>query len=190
MSYLTILGIAVGLSMDSLAISIIYGCILSRMRLKNILIIASSLSLFQAFMPVIGWNVGMLFEVMIRSFGHWVAFILLSTTGLKMIIDGIKPSSETTGYCTEDDHINYRKLIILSIATSIDALAVGLSLSAINYHISSPAVIIGTTTFIFSLTGIMMGSTLQRLIGKRVEIFGGAILIFMGMKVIFDYFTG
>jgi len=188
MSILTILGIAAGLSMDAFAVSISYGCSPQRLLVKHMLLISFSFGLFQAFMPVIGWQTGRLFSDMINTYDHWIAFALLAYIGIRMIIEGMKNSGENNPSCSSDiNEMDLKKLLILSIATSIDALAVGISLSLIGYDILVPAGIIGITTFVFSYIGVTMGCRLQGIFGKRVEIAGGLILIIIGLKIIFEH---
>ncbi len=188
MSYITILGISAGLSMDAFAVSISYGCTPKKVPLKHILIIAFSFGAFQAFMPVIGWHVGRFFAELIKNYDHWVAFVLLAYIGARMVIEGLKNDKADDTFCETDEHIlDLKRLFVLSVATSIDALAVGLSLSLLGYEILTPAVIIGITTFIFSYIGVRMGCRLHKILGKRVEIFGGVVLIAIGIKIIIEH---
>ncbi len=188
MSYITILGISAGLAMDAFAVSISYGCTPKKVPVKHILLISISFGLFQALMPVIGWNVGRFFADLIRNYDHWIAFSLLVYIGIRMIIEGSKTDTSEDSSCEMDDHIlDLKKLFVLSVATSIDALAVGLSLSLLGYEIITPAIIIGITTFIFSYIGVKMGCRLHNILGKRVEIFGGVVLISIGIKIIIEH---
>jgi len=188
MSYITILGISAGLAMDAFAVSISYGCTPKKVPVKHILMISLSFGAFQAFMPVIGWHVGRLFADLIKTYDHWVAFSLLAYIGLRMIIEGIKKEESEDICCDTDDHIlDLKRLFVLSVATSIDALAVGLSLSLLGFDIITPAAIIGLTTFIFSYAGVKMGCRLHKILGKRVEIFGGVVLILIGIKIILEH---
>ncbi len=188
MSYVTILGISAGLAMDAFAVSISYGCTPKNVPLKHILLISLSFGAFQAFMPVIGWQAGRFFTDMIKDYDHWLAFALLAYIGTRMILEGIK-SSESNDSCTDinEQSLDIKKLFILSVATSIDALAVGLSFSLLGYEIITPAAIIGITTFVFSYIGVKMGCRLQKILGKRVEVFGGVILILIGVKIILEH---
>lgn len=186
MSFLTILGISIGLSMDAFTVAISYGCSSNKIQIKHKLLISFSFGIFQALMPVLGWTAGKMFAGLISDYDHWIAFALLSYIGIKMIIDGLKNSYENS--CSTNMHVmDLKKLLILSIATSIDALAVGISLSLLGYDIFFPTIIIGITTFIFSYTGITLGCTLQGLFGKKVEILGGFILIIIGLKIILEH---
>jgi len=188
MSLFVILGIAVGLSMDAFAVSISYGCSASRVPLKHTSMIAFFFGGFQAFMPVIGWYGGTLFAEYIKTYDHWVAFILLAYVGVKMLIEGIRGMKEDEDSCSVEHFImDYRKLFILSVATSIDALAVGLSLSLLGIEIFYPSAVIGLTTFAFSFAGVRMGCRLQEFFGKKVEIAGGVILLFIGVKILSEH---
>ncbi len=188
MSYFTILAISAGLAMDAFAVSISYGCTPKKVPFRHLMAIALSFGAFQAFMPVIGWYGGRLFAGLIKNYDHWVAFALLAYIGIRMIIEGVKNGGLEEASCSTDDHVlDPKKLLILSIATSIDALAVGLSLSLLGYRIITPAAIIGITTFLFSSVGVKMGCRLHGLFGKRVEILGGIILIFIGIKIIIEH---
>ncbi len=188
MSTIVILGIAVGLSMDAFAVSISYGCSASKVPLRHTSTIAIFFGGFQAFMPVIGWYGGTLFVEYIKKCDHWIAFLLLSYVGVKMIIEGFSSLHGDENSCREEIFImDYKKLFILSIATSIDALAVGLSLSLLGIEIFYPSMIIGLITFAFSFTGVHLGSRLQKFFGKKVEIVGGIILLFIGIKILAEH---
>lgn len=188
MSLIVILGIAVGLSMDAFAVSISYGCSAARVPFRHTSMIALFFGGFQAFMPVIGWYSGTLFADLIKNYDHWIAFILLGYVGIKMLVEGIKGMKENGEACTvECFEMDYRKLFILSVATSIDALAVGLSLSLLGVEILYPSAIIGLTTFAFSFAGVRMGCRLQEFFGKRVEIAGGLILLAIGIKILSEH---
>lgn len=188
MSFVIIFGIAVGLSMDAFAVSISYGCSASRVPLRHTSMIAFFFGGFQAFMPVLGWYGGTLFADYIKTYDHWIAFTLLTYVGLKMLIEGIRGMNEEGNSCAaECFEMDYRKLFILSVATSIDALAVGLSLSLLGIEIFYPSAIIGLTTFAFSFAGVRMGCRLQEFFGKKVEIAGGAILLIIGIKILSEH---
>lgn len=188
MSFFIIFGIAVGLSMDAFAVSISYGCSASRVPLKHTSMIAFAFGGFQAIMPVLGWYCGTFFADYIKTYDHWIAFILLTYVGAKMIIEGIKGMKDEENSCSAEHFImDYRKLFILAVATSIDALAVGLSLSLLGVEIFYPSAVIGLTTFAFSFSGVRMGCRLKDIFGKRVEIAGGIILLFIGIKILSEH---
>lgn len=191
MPYITVLGISVGLAMDAFAVSISYGCSMVKPPLKNILLISASFGLFQAFMPVTGWYAGRIFAGFIERYDHWAAFLLLAYIGIRMIIEGIaKRRGAACGddtSCTVDMRLSLRRLFMLSVATSIDALAVGLSFSFLNYSIYAPAAVIGVVTFLFSFAGVLMGCGLQKLLGSIIEILGGVILLCIGIKILIEH---
>lgn len=191
MSLIVILGIAVGLSMDAFAVSISYGCSASRVPLRHTSMIALSFGAFQAFMPVIGWYGGRLFAGPIKNYDHWIAFILLAYVGVKMLVEGARGMKKGDAACGDDLFVmDYTRLFVLSVATSIDALAVGLSLSLLGIEIYIPSAVIGATTFIFSFAGVRMGCRLQDIFGKRVEIAGGLILLAIGIKILSEHIAG
>lgn len=173
--------------MDAFAVAISYGCSPQKPAFRHMLLISFSFGSFQAVMPVLGWHMGKFFEKLISNYDHWVAFALLVYIGIRMIIEGLKNHSADSS-CTAEQHVmDLKKLFILSVATSIDAFAVGLSLSLIGYEIFIPALIIGITTFIFSYTGVTMGCRLHSVFGKKAEIFGGIILIVIGLKIVVEH---
>jgi putative Mn2+ efflux pump MntP len=177
----SIILIAVGLSMDSFAVAISNGLTIINLDKKKSLIIAVSLAVFQAVMPFIGWFAGLKVEKYIEEFDHWIAFGLLLFIGLKMIVEAF--------YENEDNksELNFLRLIAQSIATSIDALAVGISFAILKMEILIPVFIIGVVTFIFSLLGLQLGKFLGKKFGKYVEIFGGLVLIGIGVKILFEH---
>ena len=188
MSYITIFGLSIGLAMDSFAVSISYGCSPKKILVRDMFIIAFFFGFFQAFMPVIGWYLGKLFEDIISDYDHWIAFGLLSYIGIKMIIEGTKDDDTIdNSSINASNTLNIKRLFILSIATSIDALAVGLSLSFIGYAIIIPAVIIGLVTFVCSIIGVKAGIKLRTILGRKAEIFGGIVLIAIGIKILIEH---
>ena len=142
---------------------------------------------FQAFMPIIGWAIGKYFSQYITSYDHWIAFGLLSFIGGKMIYEA-HFLDETGKKC---DYANNYVITGLAIATSIDALAVGLSFSFLNIQIVNPVIIIGSITFVISLAGVQLGSRFGGKFGNKMEIIGGIILIAIGLKILLQhlYFT-
>ena len=183
MDIFTILFIAVGLSMDAFAVSVTSGFTIKRLHINNALKIAVFFGMFQAIMPVLGWAAGLGFRGFISGVDHWIAFGLLSIIGVKMIFEsramdsGKKPA----------DPLNIYTLLILSVATSIDALAVGLSLSLLSVSIISPSVIIGITTFLFSFAGVYIGKRVGHFFEKKIEIAGGLILLGIGVKILIEH---
>ncbi len=182
MDLLTILIIAFGVSMDAFAVSISTGCSVSEKRLFNGLKAALFFGGFQALMPLIGWKGGSLVRDAFQAWDHWIILILLCGVGLKMIFE----SKEVGETCKEPD---LKTLFILAIATSIDALAVGVSFAFAGVDIVSSVIIIGSITFVVSLAGFMFGSLLGHLFEKKIEIIGGIILIAIGIRVVVEHMS-
>ncbi len=182
MSISLIIIIAIGLSMDSFAVAISNGLTIHKLDIKKILKISFYFSFFQAIMPLLGWFAGKELYKYIKDIDHWVAFGLLSIIGLKMIYEGIKAKDKNK---TKD--IKFITLIGQSVATSIDALAIGLSFAILNSPIIIPVIIIGLTTFGFSVFGLFIGKKLGRKFGRRLEIIGGLILTAIGIKILLEH---
>ena len=174
--FIEIFLIGVGLSMDAFAVSICKGLSMQKVKKRDVFIIALFFGGFQALMPFIGWFLGRGFESYITSIDHWIAFILLSIIGGKMLIDGIK---------AEDDDL--KELFLLAIATSIDALAVGITFAFLNYPIVECMSIIGCTTFIISFIGVYIGKVFGSKYEHKAEIAGGIILIVIGLKILLEH---
>ena len=182
---LTILAIAVALSMDSVAFSVTHGSVLHRIRFKNAFTIAFSFGFFQALMPVIGWAAGLTIKSYIEALDHWIAFGLLFIIGSRMIFHGVRKK----GDADRKERIDLSTILILSIATSIDALAVGLSFAMLDIQILLPVIAIGVITFINSFIGIHLGHKAGRFLGKKLEAAGGIILILIGVKIVIEHIT-
>ncbi|MDP8226457.1 MAG: manganese efflux pump MntP family protein [Candidatus Celaenobacter polaris] len=185
MSLFQILLVAVGLAMDAFAVSLASGFSLKRSYLFWSCIIALFFGGFQALMPVIGWFGGNLFREYIEKFDHWIAFGLLIIIGCRMIYEA---------FCSHQEKklirpTNLFVLFGLAIATSIDALAVGLSFSLLDTRIFLPALLIGVVTFALSFCGVMMGKSLGAKWGERAHVFGGIVLILIGIKILFEHLT-
>ena len=183
MNTLTIFIIALGLAMDAFAVSITSGIAIKRLRIGYALRIAFFFGAFQAIMPLIGWFAGIGMRDLISAIDHWIAFTLLLIVGCKMIYESTVMDDEKD----ERDPLNLYVLVILSVATSIDALAVGLSLSFINVAIIAPAVIIGIVTFLLSFLGVYIGDRFGHFFESRIEILGGLILIGIGTRILIEH---
>ncbi len=183
MSFLTIILIAIGLAMDAFAVSIVNGIAIKQQRMPHALKIAFSFGLFQAIMPVVGWLAGLSLKTYITAIDHWIAFILLAYIGIKMIYDAVKKDDSDEEACGT---IDVTTLFALSIATSIDALAVGITFAFLKVSIIYPVLIIGIVTFILSLIGFFSGCKLGKIFGNRIEILGGCILIGIGTKILIE----
>jgi putative Mn2+ efflux pump MntP len=181
----TTLLIAIGLAIDSFTVSITNGFIMKHPTINNALKIAVSFGSFQAIMPVIGWLAGLSLRHFIEGADHWIAFGLLSTIGCKMIYESIKTRSKENEQ--EVNSLNIYILLILSIATSIDALAVGLSLSCLKVPIVTPVITIGIITFLLSFFGVFVGNRFGHFFGNKIEAIGGLILIGIGIKILIEH---
>jgi len=194
MSIWEIAVLGIGLSMDAFAVSICKGMAMRKLRLSHGLIIAGAFGFFQALMPLLGWLLGSGFAGLIEAFDHWIAFGLLGIIGSKMIIDAIKELHDS------DKEENYSlkpgELVLLSIATSIDALAVGLTFAFLNMMFLSsgnnpgvlPAVlIIGVITFIICFAGVYIGCKFGGKFKAWAQIAGGIILILLGIKILLEH---
>ncbi|MCX7796391.1 MAG: manganese efflux pump MntP family protein [bacterium] len=182
MDIVSTLFVAFSLAMDAFSVSVTSGITTRGIKLSQILKMSSSFGLFQTFMPILGWSIGSGLKVYISTIDHWIAFGLLAFVGIKMIYESIK------GEHLVVNPFNNRTLLLLSISTSIDALAVGVSFSFLNFPILFPVLIIGIITFILSLLGILMGNGLRHFFENvRVEILGGLILIGIGIKILIEH---
>jgi len=185
MSVISIFLIAVGLSMDAFAVSLTIGMNTKKndkwkMALKS----SAFFGGFQGLMPFIGWAIGISFANYIEKIDHWVAFILLALIGGKMIFEAIKEDDKSG---KEEKGYSNKRFLILAIATSIDALAVGISFAFLNVNILYAIIIIAIVTFVLSMIGVYLGKALGKIFGARAEIIGGAILIIIGIKILIDH---
>lgn len=169
--------------MDAFAVSIASGFAMDRLRVKSILRIALFFGGFQALMPVIGCFIGTSIQDYIVDFDHWVAFGLLFFVGARMIHESLFPKQDRGKTDTE----RLPTLLLLAVATSIDALAVGLGLSLLKTAIFSAAAIIGATTFVISSLGVIIGRQSGHILENKVEVFGGVILIVIGFKILWEH---
>ncbi len=186
MPTLTLLGIAVGLAMDAFAVAIGVGLTLERVSPRQVFRLAWHFGLFQALMPILGWLAGISIEAWISPLDHWIAFGLLAAIGGKMIYEAIRDQPEKE---TAADPTKGLSLVVLSVATSIDALAVGLSLAVLGVDIWYPAVVIGLVASAFTIVGMGLGQRFGALLGRRMEIVGGLILIAIGVKILIDHLS-
>ena len=179
---ITILLIALGLAMDSFSVSIANGLATKTFIIRKALTIALFFGFFQAVMPIFGWLAGEYIAEYISAFDHWIAFTLLTFIGIKMIYESItnKPNKIMGAY-------TLKVILILSIATSIDALAVGLSFSFLDIPIFFPALIIGMVAFLLSFFGVYLGRRFGKILKNKIEILGGLILIIIGLKILIEH---
>lgn len=174
--------IAVGLSMDAFAVSICKGLALKDVKLKHSVKTGLWFGGFQALMPVIGFFCGILFKNFITEFDHWIAFFLLALLGVKMIKEALTDDDEGT-----DAAMDIKNMFLLAVATSIDALAAGITFACLNVNIWYAVAFIGVITFIFSAVGIKIGSLFGAKFKTKAEIAGGVILILMGVKILLEH---
>lgn len=183
MDFLFIFGTAIALSMDALSVSVINGFTIKKLHFQHAFRIAFSFGLFQALMPLIGWAAGRTFSVYIEKYDHWVAFLLLLFIGSKMIFESFSMDEE----CDSKSCLHLPTLLLLSIATSIDALAVGLSFAFLRISIIQPVLIIGLVTFVICLCGVYIGNKIGHFFEKKLELAGGIILILIGLKILIEH---
>ena len=172
--------IAAGLSMDAFSVSLAGGAALKEKIIKTALITGGMFGFFQFIMPILGWFIGVPVTQIINPFGYWVVVGLFFFIGGKMIWDSFFGEEEGVNL------IGWKVLILLAIATSIDALAVGISYALLGEAILFPSIIIGVVTFVFSFLGVLAGHKLSRVLGNKMQIFGGVILILIGVKFLIE----
>ncbi len=173
--------IAVGLSMDAFAVSICKGLSLGRIKPKHMCIAGAWFGGFQAMMPALGYFLGRFFTEYITKFDHWIAFILLGFIGFNMIKESFGKEEDDV-----DASMAPKAMVLLAIATSIDALAVGVSFAFLDVSIVPAVLFIGVITFVFSAIGVKIGSIFGTKYKSKAEFFGGAVLILMGIKILLE----
>ena len=179
-----VLLIAVGMAMDAFAVSLGIGTTRMACAPRSVFRLAFHFGLFQFLMPVLGWLAGSRFSGYISAFDHWVALALLAFVGGRMIRSGLDAHAQAFP-C---DPSRGRMLVTLSIATSIDAFAIGLSLAMLHMDILYPSVVIGVVTGTLSLIGLLIGHRLGEVVGKRMEIVGGLILVGIGLRIVVSHY--
>jgi len=182
---LSIVLIAVGLAMDAFSVATVAGFVLKKFSTKQAFRLSFSFGFFQFFMPIVGWMAGSTVASLIADYDHWVAFGLLVVIGSKMILEGIRTRTITGTH--RSDPTRGLQLLIFSIATSIDSLAVGLTFAFTNVAVLYPAIVIGAIAALFTFFGLFLGSKSSRFFGKYVEVVGGAILIFIGLRILITH---
>lgn len=184
MSLLSIFLIAIGLSVDSFVVSITAGVCMVKVKIRDALKVALFMAVFQALMPLIGWLAGSSFLHYIESFAHWVAFVLLLAIGGKMIYEGVKYKDKSEKSFSPTNNL---MLTGMAIATSIDALIVGIGFGLLEVSIIIPVLIIGSLTFLFSASGVLVGNKIGTRYNSGLEIFGGIILAGLGINILIDH---
>lgn len=202
MDIVSIALIAVGLSMDAFAVSVTNGIIIRELKLQHALKVGLYFGVFQALMPLAGWLAGSQFKEYITSIDHWIAFVLLAFIGGKMIYEAYKENCEVCetgeeacevaisgqeGTVAVEDPLRMGRLMVLAVATSIDALAVGISFAFLNVSILWSAALIGLITFVICAAGVYIGNKFGCLFQKKAEIAGGIILLLIGTKILVEH---
>ena len=178
--------IGVGLSMDAFAVAVCQGLCMPKLNLRQGGVIALYFGGFQALMPLIGWFLGSQFAGYIQSFDHWVAFVLLALIGGNMVREALSPEEEETS-CAVNSKLDHKKLFMMAVATSIDALAIGVAFAFMDVLILPAVSLIGCTTFCLSLVGVVVGNFFGSRYKKRAELTGGIILILLGVKILLEH---
>ncbi len=186
MGLVELLVLAIGLSMDAFAVSICKGLATKRVRLKHMAITGLWFGGFQALMPLIGFFLGKSFDVYVKAVDHWIAVVLLGAIGINMIKESFSNDDDST-----DCNFGIKTMFLMAVATSIDALAVGITFALLpNVNIIAAVIFIGVITFIFSALGVRFGSIVGSKYKCWAERSGGAILIILGLKILFEHLLG
>jgi len=178
--------LAFGLAMDATAVSAARGLALTSIRMRHVLLVAGFFGGFQALMPVIGWALGARIGPLVQAWDHWIAFVLLAFVGGKMLWEA-RGSGEGESESATVDHFALRSMFLLAIATSIDALAVGITLPMLNAPFMLSIVTIGVVTALLSALGLFAGRRFGTMLGKGLDLAGGIVLIALGLKILFEH---
>ena len=182
MSFVELLLIAIGLSMDAFSVSICKGLTTKKFSWRMAMVCGLWFGFFQALMPIVGYFLGAQFQEMIEAYDHWIAFGLLFLIGANMIREAVWGKEES-----QDGSLGFKTMLLLAIATSIDALAVGVSFACIRVKLWSSVIVIGLTTFAFSVLGVKIGNVFGSKYEKSAGIIGGIILILIGLKILLEH---
>ena len=183
MDLLSLLLLAVGLSMDAFAISVCKGLAVGKVKAKHMCIVGAWFGGFQALMPTVGYLLGTRFEKSITAVDHWIAFVLLLLIGANMIREALSKDEEEEA----DASLSFKTMFLMAVATSIDALAVGITFAFLQVNIVPAVLTIGATTFLISAIGVKVGSVFGLRYKKRAELAGGAILCLLGVKILLEH---
>lgn len=183
MSLLTLFITAVGLSMDAFAVSVCKGLSMKKLSVKKALIIGLWFGGFQALMPTVGYLLGIRFEQYVTAIDHWIAFVLLGLIGANMVKEALSKEEE----CDVNDSVNFKIMFLLAVATSIDALAVGITYAFLRVNIVPAVSFIGVVTFLLSVAGVKVGHVFGMKYKSKAELAGGVILILMGIKILVEH---
>ena len=187
MSFIELFLIGVGLSMDAFAAAICQGLFMTRIKWGHALTVGLYFGGFQALMPFIGWMLGSQFADRIQQYDHWIAFILLVLIGGNMIREALSGDEEDAAQAETDLRLDHKKLFLMAIATSIDALAIGVTFAFLETAILPAIGIIGCTTFCISVAGVAVGCWFGARYKRRAEITGGAILVLLGVRILLEH---
>jgi len=182
MGIIELIILSIGLAMDAFAVAVCKGLSMPRMNWKKGLIIGVYFGIFQALMPLVGYLLGVNFQEQIVSVDHWIAFILLGIIGMNMIKEAVSKETEKT-----NDSIKFKDMLILAIATSIDALAVGITFAFLKVNVGLAVSLIGIITFAISVIGVKIGNVFGCKYEKKAELLGGLILILLGSKILLEH---
>lgn len=185
--FIELLLMGVGLAMDAFAVSICKGLGMKKLNKKQAVVIGLYFGGFQALMPLIGWVLGSQFKDYITSIDHWIAFILLGIIGGKMIVEAVKEWNEREEVIAQDNPIDHKEMFLLALATSIDALAVGITFAFLDTPIVEAIVIIGVTTFFISVIGVAVGNFFGSKYKSKAEFAGGLILVLLGLRILIEH---
>lgn len=182
MGILEILLISLGLAMDSFAVSICKGLAMKKMNWKKAIIIGLYFGIFQAVMPIIGYFLGVNFQDLLMNIDHWIAFILLAFIGGNMIREAFDKEREEA-----NDNTDIKTMIVLAVATSIDALAVGITFALLESNLIMAVSIIGITAFVLSVAGVKIGNKFGAKYERKSEVIGGVVLVLIGVKILIEH---
>lgn len=186
--FIELLLMGIGLAMDAFAVSICKGLAMRKVNKKQAIIIGLFFGGFQALMPLAGWLLGIQFESYITGIDHWMAFVLLALIGGKMILEAIRPAEgEGIEVGKMDQPLDLKEMFILAIATSIDALAVGVTFAFLDYPIVESISIIGIVTLLISIGGVYVGNFFGNKYKNKAEFAGGLILVFIGLRILLSH---
>lgn len=182
MGIIELIVLGIGLAMDAFAVAVCKGLSMSKMSWRKACIVGAYFGIFQAAMPLIGYLLGISFQDKIASIDHWIAFVLLGSIGINMIKEATSKDKESS-----NDSVKFKDMLILAIATSIDALAVGITFAFLKVNILLAISLIGIITFVLSIIGVKIGNIFGDKYEKKAELAGGTILILLGIKILLEH---
>lgn len=187
MNLVTILVLALGLSMDAFAVSVCKGLAMRKVTVKKAVTVGVWFGGFQALMPAIGYVLGYQFQDKIMTVDHWIAFILLALIGANMIREAVCEKEEECSKCVQEADLGVREMFVLAVATSIDALAVGITFAFLKVNIIAAITAIGVITFVLSIFGVKVGNAFGTRYKAKAELAGGVILVLLGVKILLEH---